>query len=616
MTRRRFNSSERVALFLADGGFCARCGVALGKGWHADHRDPWARGGDTDVVNGQALCPTCNLEKGANMAKKLRAWQEEAIRKYWDHKEKDFLAEATPGAGKTRFGAEICVRLYDGKIVDRIIWVVPSVRLRKQTSTAVREATGLQLHYSWENGDTVFPDGPFAGAVVTYQAVASEPALWRTITSRARTLVILDEVHHAADKKSWGAALRSAFEPAVKRLLMSGTPFRSDDKAIPFVRYVEHQGQSDYIYGYADALRDDVVRSVSFPRIGGLMEWSDRKGEQSATFEEKLDEIGQSRRLRTALEADGGHLGGMLARAHNELMSFREDDEDAAGLVIAMDQQHALAIAERMHRELGVHPVVAISDDDDSGAKIEQFAKGRAPWIVAVRMVSEGVDIPRLRICVYATNVVTELFFRQAVGRVSRRDDESEASFYIPDDLRLRMFAAEIRQQRDSVDLADDDEPTKPGDADTSNVSSLFIPLSSTATHEGVIAGDIHLSAAELAHAEKVKLASRRTARLPTVDVALLFRQLGMAAPVAVTTAPVEPASDITEQIRKLRKRNNKLAARIVRVWGIEYKQVQRTLNGLVGIKSVKHVADPEVLEKRLVLAIRWLDSGTEAAGA
>jgi len=619
VTRRRFNSSERVALYLAEGGACALCGVVLGKGWHADHVAPWATGGDTDVVNGQALCPGCNLEKGAKMASELRKWQEEAIRKYWDHKEKDFLAEATPGAGKTRFAAEICARLYEGDIVDRIVWVVPSTRLRKQTSDAVREATGLQLHYLWENGDTVFPDSGFAGIVVTYQAVASAAPLYRTITSRMRTLVILDEVHHAAAGKSWGAALKSAFEPAVKRLLLSGTPFRSDDHAIPFVRYVERQGQSDYIYGYADALTDDVVRSVYFPRIGGRMEWTDNKGDWSATFEEKLDEAGQSRRLKTALAADGGHLGGMLAQAHRELVNMREEDPDAAGLVIAMDQYHANAIADRMRRELSVDPVVAISDEPDAGVLIERFATGRAPWIVAVRMVSEGVDIPRLRIGVYATNVVTELFFRQAVGRVIRRDDHGDASFYIPDDPRLRMFAAEIQQQRDSVDLSDEDDTTKPRDDEDTDgtVSSLFMPLSSTATHEGIIAGDHQLSAEEIARAQKIKLTDRVTARLPDAVVALLLRNAGMSVPAAV--APSQPpVSDLTERIRLLKTRNNKASRSIAYNRSLDYAEVNRTLNARVGIRSVITCTDPALLEKRLALAIRWRDSGDlgQAAGA
>jgi hypothetical protein len=61
--RRRFNARERAALFIAAGGGCPRCDEPLPTDFHADHRDPWARGGVTDVINGQALCPTCNRRK-------------------------------------------------------------------------------------------------------------------------------------------------------------------------------------------------------------------------------------------------------------------------------------------------------------------------------------------------------------------------------------------------------------------------------------------------------------------------------------------------------------------------------------------------------------------------
>ena len=66
-------------------------------------------------------------------------------------------------------------------------------------------------------------------------------------------------------------------------------------------------------------------------------------------------------------------------------------------------------------------------------------------------MVSEGVDIPRLRVGVYATTTTTDLFFRQAVGRFVRWEAgvrDQRAWLYIPDDLRLRVRAAEIAEAR------------------------------------------------------------------------------------------------------------------------------------------------------------------------
>src|ERR671929_1738046 len=77
----------------------------------------------------------------------------------------------------------------------------------------------------------------FVGIALTYAGVARNPLALRIRTEGFKTLVILDEVHHAGDALSWGEAVREAFEPAARRLMLTGTPFRSDTNPIPFVRY-------------------------------------------------------------------------------------------------------------------------------------------------------------------------------------------------------------------------------------------------------------------------------------------------------------------------------------------------------------------------------------------
>jgi 5-methylcytosine-specific restriction endonuclease McrA len=67
MASRRFRTSTRVAMFLAAGGKCARCGARLEPGWHGDHVVPRRVGGATVPANGQALCPRCNLAKGGRV---------------------------------------------------------------------------------------------------------------------------------------------------------------------------------------------------------------------------------------------------------------------------------------------------------------------------------------------------------------------------------------------------------------------------------------------------------------------------------------------------------------------------------------------------------------------
>jgi hypothetical protein len=93
-----------------------------------------------------------------------------------------------------------------------------------------------------------------------------------------------------------------------------------------------------------------------------------------------------------------------------------------------------------------------LSDDPAASKRIGKFADSAARWMVAVRMVSEGVDVPRLAVGVYATSVSTPLFFAQAVGRFVRARKRGEtASVFVPSVPVLLGFAAELEAERDHV---------------------------------------------------------------------------------------------------------------------------------------------------------------------
>jgi superfamily II DNA or RNA helicase len=379
----------------------------------------------------------------------LRAWQREALARFEASDAPTFLAVATPGAGKTAFALTAVRRSLLARQTRRFVVVVPTQHLKTQWAQ-IAERFDLHVDPAWSAGYGALPSDVH-GVVVTYQQVAANPGALRPLVHGA--MVVLDEIHHAGESRSWGDGVRVAFEPATRRLCLSGTPFRSDQNTIPFIRYSGIEAQPDYEYGYGEALNDRaVVRPVYFPRIKGHMEWSAPGGlDYAATFDDPLTRELANQRLRTALDGEGEWLASVLAQAHAQLHHLRQRDGRAAGMVIAMDQDHARAIASIMHERLGLLPVVATSDDPTASRKIGDFAAGVAPWIVAVRMVSEGVDIPRLRVGVFATNTLTELFFRQAVGRLVRwtgGQGRQTAYMFIPDDPRLRLFAAEITKQR------------------------------------------------------------------------------------------------------------------------------------------------------------------------
>lgn len=400
------------------------------------------------------LSPAYPVRAAWGTADKLRAWQEEAVAHYLDRMPRDFLAVATPGSGKTTFALRIAAELLHRGAVRRVCVVAPTEHLKKQWADAGARV-GIQLDPRFRNAAGDVARG-YDGPALTYAQVAARPHLHRGRTEAAPTLVILDEVHHGGDALSWGEAIAEAFGSAAHRLSLTGTPFRSDTAAIPFVRYVPDQegirrSQADFSYGYERALRDGVVRPVMFLSYGGSMRWRTRSGDEFAvTLGTPLTQDHTAAAWRTALDPDGDWIPAVLRAADLRLTEVRRHVPDAGGLVIATDQSVARAYARILAETTGENPVVVLSDDAGSSARIEEYAAGRARWMVAVRMVSEGVDVPRLAVGVYATSASTPLYFAQAVGRFVRARRRGEiASVFLPSVAPLLALASALELERD-----------------------------------------------------------------------------------------------------------------------------------------------------------------------
>jgi superfamily II DNA or RNA helicase len=389
-------------------------------------------------------------------AQRLRAWQSEAIGRYVETSPRDYLTVATPGAGKTTFALTIAAELLGRRLVDRVTVVAPTEHLKTQwAEAAARVGIPIDPAYSGGKGRT---SKDFVGIAVTYAGVAANPLAHRVRTERFKTLVILDEIHHAGDALSWGEAVREAFEPAHRRLALTGTPFRSDVNPIPFVTYAPDgdgvpRSVADFTYGYGHALRDHVVRPVLFWAYGGDLQWRTRAGDEvSARLGEPLTKDLAAQALRTALDPGGSWVGAVMEAADRRLSEVRRGVPDAGGLVIASDQDSARAYAAVLARIAGEKPTVVLSDEKAASKKIAKFSEGTGRWMVAVRMVSEGVDVPRLAVGVYATTTATPLFFAQAVGRFVRARTRGEtASVFLPSHPALLGYAAELELERDHV---------------------------------------------------------------------------------------------------------------------------------------------------------------------
>ncbi|SHI74401.1 Superfamily II DNA or RNA helicase [Actinomyces denticolens] len=422
------------------------------RGSQAQHNNPT----QPSIFAAEHLSPAYPQRAAWGTTRSLRAWQAAALEKYMTAMPQDFLAVATPGAGKTTFALRIAVELLRLGEVHKVTIVCPTEHLKYQWAEAAAKV-GIHIDPSYSNGQGAL-GSRFDGVALTYAQVAANPALHRARTDSIRTLVILDEIHHGGDALSWGDAIREAFSPARRRLALTGTPFRSDESPIPFVTYAEEAGgikrsKADYSYGYSDALRDGVVRPVMFMSYSGEMRWRTRAGDEvAARLGEPLTKDLEAQAWRTALDPKGEWIPAVLAAADQRLSEMRRQVPDAGGLVIAADQRSARAYARQLAAITGESPTVVLSDDSGASSRIETFAESTDRWMVAVRMVSEGVDVPRLAVGVYATSTSTPLFFAQAVGRFVRSRARGEtASVFLPSVTPLLGLANEMEVARDHV---------------------------------------------------------------------------------------------------------------------------------------------------------------------
>jgi superfamily II DNA or RNA helicase len=519
-----------------------------------------------------------------------RPWQSAFLAAHAAAATRDFLLVATPGAGKS-LAASHAIRAAG---CAQAIVVCPTVALRAQWADAA-DLVGLHLDPRWRNADGAWR-ADVDGVVVTYQQVAAAPDLFAHHLRRS-TFVVLDEIHHAGESATWGTALRTAFDGAERRLAMSGTPFRSDARAIPYVRYDEDRRCApDFAYGYGDAVADRVCRPLAFRLLDATLRWRVDAQETIAAFADELEPQDDARRLRTAIDPATPLLPRMLRDADALLTKARGVIGDAAGLVLCDDRAHARATAALLRTIAAEKPVVVVSDEAGAHARIDRFACGGADaprWLVAVNMVSEGVDVPRLVVAAYATVKRTDLFFRQAVGRVVRRragdPGDLVATVFLPADTTLKACAerveVELRQQvSDDVGAAFDAEPP-PGLARRID----FQPLDAQVQPGGMIVAGVHYGRDEVDAARRLlrELGQSERALRPVLEFVRRERVASGPSPAqAAAQTPVVPAHRRVDAKRLALDRLARRWAELRRAIdpGYTWQQAQARVNRAMGV--------------------------------
>lgn len=530
---------------------------------------------------------------------KLRDWQQRLLDEAgaWDGGAR--LIVASPGSGKTTATGALVARHFARHPTRRqqLIVICPSTELRYQWADSLAD-WGIHLNPEWSGTEPWSAD--YHGVSLTYAGLSSsatELVLRKLI--RPGAVVVLDEVHHAAEQRSWGAALAKAFQYASLVVALSGTPFRSDGRRIPFIRYDEHDvAVADFDYGYGHAVHDRICRPVNFHVRTGDVEWfSD--DEYAAHFDDDVpDEIARQR-LRAALAPDHEHVQGSLTDAHERLLALRASEPDAAGLAICIDAPHARSVAAALHEIAGEAPELIISAEVSAHERLRHFRNSQQPWVVSVRMISEGVDIPRLTVLAMLTTVRTDLHFRQAVGRVIRtragQPPERPADVFLLGDPAIRRLAEQMEEeQRPGLKH----RAARPSNLEPGHHAPHreVITTDSSSRRDGLIIAGVHYTPQEVTQAQT--MLSFLPAGTDIAGVLQGLRATAAQAPAAShATGPAAdgPQAPAYQEAAALKRELNRLAAALVKARsympGYDQREANREINEHIGVYTRRNAS-------------------------
>lgn len=505
-SRRFFTKRQRRIAYLNHEGRCADCNDYLTKGFHMHHLRRWADGGQTEQANGSPLCESCHKKV---TAMNLRAWQQEALMKYNESTSQVFFLQACPGAGKTKFTLTALQNEMEkrGKTKTFIIVVAPSDSLKNSWMLEAHDF-GIELN---TRASDVFPRSPdWQGVVITYQSLGRFLPLVKQWHRQAdfKFILVCDEVHHTSESNSWGSDSLEYGELCDKIIFLSGTPNRTDKYKIPLANYENDLLVVDYKYGYTRALIERVCRKAevklqAFNPIQQNLETGELFSYDSAS----LDESQESSVLRKALNTGHKLVREMIAMAWESVSEMRiKGDSNAACLVRCLTSEKAGAEDGHINQVVRlIKQITGLTDQDievvhsgidESTDKIAKFRKNNKVFLVSIRQISEGVDIPRLRVLLHLDNTTAELTLRQELGRVTRweseHDNNQHAIVIMPDIPTYKEFAIRIEEDvlesTRAFEEIDTVERSK-SDAKESNI----VTLSSDPTGVSIVmSGEVH----------------------------------------------------------------------------------------------------------------------------
>lgn len=564
MSRRLTSKRLRGALFIAADGRCQSCGKELGAGWHADHLVPWSKTKRTNVHEMRALCPRCNLAKGAKMKRANRTFQDELIKRAEEvaaSGEKLTTAHITPGGGKTRGALLFAQVLLVLGVIKHIIYVGPRISLTWQTADAVGEVIPGKALRVANNETPLVRDDFQVGYVTTIQAVTANTDLHTHHADLNDSLLIVDEFHHLPgegdgddEDAAWTRSAKALAERCKYVLAMTGTNQRNkDSRGILWLDYDEDRRPlpCHVNYGRRQAIEEGAKLRFRPYFLGGRAKF-ERDGDDIETRIETPDARVKNS-ITWELSGNVPFVAEVVDKGMAHWKQHRKFNKRAQCLVVCRGQ----ATAEEIYRKLKAEAVgyrvgLAISDKDEEARRVVKAYRGRdLEVMVSVDKAYEGLDAPATTHVICMRGVLSQPWIEQCLDRATRIDYLADgtpnplkdtAHIFAPADPKMMELLRKIEaEQGDALPRQGPEGPEGPGGGEP--VAELL-----AASVERII-----LDEGSADHAAQ-ELIRERYGRSGTWEQVCAFGQAIalMDAPAKVEEeAPPAPPADLEARLRK-----------------------------------------------------------------
>lgn len=604
--QRYFNRQQRMLLWQDKNRSCDGCKRACDfDEFDAHHIKPHSQGGPTNSSNVQMLCKDChkrahptNLPFNHKTVDGLfpRSWQSACLNKIRAIEKS--VVVACPAAGKTFLGGFWLQESINLK-KSFVLIVSPSKNVRQGWRDDITKKFGIQLSSKW-NGGKLAADK--CGASICYAGI-NKDVLQRLIWEKGdrQILLILDEIHHGSDRNEWGQGASDLLDIADRALLLTGTPFRTDGEKVSGLTYdIANRVVPDFEYDYRSAVGDGVCRTVEFDYKDSNVAYHF----DGNLYESRISECDESQSglaTSTLYAKDSDHQHHLIAETIARLEKTRQTKPDAAALFVckpatgesmATEESRVEIVAEKIFHISGERPVVIISDSETAQEELLAFKNSSKRYLVAINMVSEGVNIPRLQVACLLRHVKSEMLFRQLfgpgrIGRQTPNGNEEAATVVLSQFPSHVAFASKIMSEADAgIRNKQEREKAESSPKTEQAAPHIFNPISAS-YEDGV-----------LIHQENIYLQNEKAILKGARDH--IEAEVGRSVPIDIVAAASkvfgddipEPPVDLEEVERVNRERLSKSIRKGCKVHSIEYRDAWKAINNCFGVYGVEQAIE------------------------